>query len=157
VPRELTRFLVAPIAGLALAAAALAASPRPVPMRVVLDVDRAVPYANYLPTRSLTGFAYRSWAYRSGVLRITFRDPRGRTIVWTVAPMRGTCRAGMDRAFQLAGNKVWWAQDGGTQRAWRCVFGQDGIPYRLSASSTTPPARLAPFGLGAVAASAKRY
>ena len=76
---------------------------------------------------------------------------------WTVAPMTGACDAGKQKSFQLAGNKVWWAQDGGAQRAWRCVFGQDGKPLRLTASSTTPPAKLADVGLGTVVASGKRY
>jgi hypothetical protein len=37
------------------------------------------------------------------------------------------------------------------------VFGQDGKPLRLEASSTTPPTKLAGSGLGVVAASATRY
>jgi hypothetical protein len=61
------------------------------------------------------------------------------------------------KSFQLAGNKVWWAQDAKGQRAWRCVFAQDGKPLRLTASSATPPTKLADVGLGTVAASAKRY
>ena len=86
-----------------------------------------------------------------------FRNKAGRTIDWTVAPMAGTCDAGKQKSFQLAGNKVWWSQGGGVQRAWRCVFGQDGKPLRLTASSTTPPTNLADVGLGRVVASGKRY
>ena len=86
-----------------------------------------------------------------------FRNKAGRTVVWSVAPMTGACDAGKQKSFQLAGNKVWWAQDATGQRAWRCVFAQDGKPLRLTASSTTPPTRLADVGLGTVAASGKRY
>jgi hypothetical protein len=144
---------------LGVAAALLAvpsASAGPVPARVVLAVDHKVPVANYMPTRMLPGFAYRSWSFRNGVLRMTFANKRGWTIVWTVAPMAGTCRAGMQKSFQLAGNKVWWAENAAGQRAWRCLFASDGVARRLSASSTTPPTRLADVGLGLVAASGKR-
>ena len=137
--------------------AAPSAAAGPVPPRVVLAVDGKVPVANYMPTRMLPGFAYRSWSSRNGVLRMTFANRRGWTIVWTVAPMAGTCRAGMQKSFQLAGNKVWWAQRTGGQRAWRCLFASDGIARRLSASSTTPPTRLADVGLGVVVASGRRY
>ena len=91
------------------------------------------------------------------MLRVSFRNKAGRTVVWTVAPMTGACDAGKQKSFQLAGNKVWWAQDASGQHAWRCVFGQDGKPLRLTASSTTPPTKLADVGLGTVAASATRY
>ena len=147
-------FLIALLAALVVPATALAG---PVPRHVVLAVDRKLPVANYMPTRMLIGFTYRSWSPTNGGLRITFANRAGRTIVWTVAPMIGTCRAGKQKSFQLAGNKVWWAQGGGTQRAWRCVFASDGIARRLTASSTTPPSKLADVGLGAVVASGKRY
>jgi hypothetical protein len=150
-----TAFLVALLAAHVLPVPAVAA--RPVPDSVVRAVDGKVPIANYMPTRMLPGFTYRSWAYRNGVLRVTFRNPRRWTIVWTVEPMVGTCRADMQKSFQLAGNKIWWAEDGGGQRAWRCIFAADGIARRLSASSTTPATRLANVGLGAVVASGKRY
>jgi hypothetical protein len=139
---------------LAWPAAALAG---PVPDSVVRAVDGKVPVANYMPTRMPPGFTYRSWSHRNGVLRMTFANKRGWTIVWTVAPMAGTCRAGMQKSFQLAGNKVWWAQNAAGQRAWRCLFASDGIARRLSASSTTPPTKLAGVGLGVVVASGKRY
>src|SRR5262245_47748152 len=93
-----------------------AAAGRPVPNAVVLAVDRKAPVANYMPTRMLPGFTFRNWSSRNGTLRMTFRNRRGWTIVWTVAPMAGTCRAGMQKSFQLGGNKVWWAQEGGAQR-----------------------------------------
>ena len=76
---------------------------------------------------------------------------------WRVVPMSGSCDAGKQKSFQLGGNKVWWAQNGAEQRAWRCVFDQAGKPLRLEAASTAPAARLAPAGLGIVVAHAKRY
>jgi hypothetical protein len=123
----------------------------------VLAIDGKVPLRNFMPTRMLLGFRYASWSRKGGVLRVVFRNPAGRTVVWTVAPTTGSCDRGKQKSFQLAGNKVWWAQGGGVQRAWRCLFGQDGKPLRLTASSTTPPEKLAAVGLGLVAASAKRY
>jgi hypothetical protein len=140
----------------ALVVPAAAGAAVPVPKPVVLAVGRKAPFANYLPTRMLSGFTYRSWSSRNGVLRLTFRNPRGWAVVWTVAPTTGDCRTGMQKSFQLAGNKVWWAQSGGVQRAWRCVFAQDGRARRLTASSTTPPTKLADVGLGSVVASGKR-
>jgi len=129
----------------------------PVPRSALLSIDRKAGIRNFLPTRMLPGYAYTSWSYGHGVLRVHFRNKAGRTIDWTVTPMRGTCDAGKQKSFQLAGNKVWWADGVGVQRAWRCVFGQGGRPLRISASSTTPPAKLADVGLGRVVASGKRY
>jgi hypothetical protein len=135
-----------------------AAAEKPVPQRVVLAVDGTTAIRNFMPTRMLPGYAFKSWSYKGGVLRMTFRAKTGSTIVWTVAPMPGgSCDRGKDGSFQLAGNKVWWAEDGASQRAWRCVFGQDGKALRLTASSTTPPTKLAGVGLGRVVASGKRY
>jgi hypothetical protein len=147
---------------LVLIAAAVAAAPagaavRPLSGVTLLAIDRKAGFRNYLPTRMLSGFGYASWSQKGGVLRVDFRNKAGRTVVWTVAPMAGSCDSGKQKSFQLAGNKVWWAQAGGAQRAWRCVFGQDGKALRLSASSTTPPTQLADVGLGTVVASGKRY
>ncbi len=77
---------------------------------------------------------------------------------WTVAPMTGTCRAGMQKSFQLAGNKVWWAERGGVQRAWRCVFGSDGRPLRSLTRRARHRRRSSPTSASArVVASGKRY
>jgi hypothetical protein len=151
--RKLASVLL--VAGVA--ATPAAAATRPVSGAALLAIDRSAGFRNYLPTRMLSGFTYTSWSNKAGVLRVNFRNKAGRTVVWTVAPMSGACDAGKQKSFQLAGNKVWWAQDASGQRAWRCVFGQDGKPLRLTASSTTPPTKLADVGLGTVAASAKRY
>lgn len=142
---------------LAAVVAAPAGAARPVAGTSLLGIDRQVGYRNYLPTRMLPGFEFVRWSYKGGALRVEFTSKSGRTVVWRVAPMSGTCEAGKLASYQLAGNKVWWGQDGSTQFAWRCVFGQDGKPLRLEASSTTPPTKLAGAGLGIVVASAARY
>jgi len=152
--RKLALALLA--AAVAVAPAAAAAT-RPVSGNALLAIDRAAGFRNYLPTRMLPGFGYASWSKKGSVLHVEFRNNAGRTVVWTVAPMTGSCDAGRQKSFQLAGNKVWWAQGPSAQRAWRCVFGQDGKPLRLTASTTTPPAQLADVGLGTVVASGKRY
>jgi hypothetical protein len=139
------------------AAPATAAAARPVSGPPLLAIDRAAGFRNYLPTRMLPGFAYASWSKQGSVLRVSFRNRAGSIVVWSVAPMSGACDAGNQNSFQLAGNKVWWSQDAAGQRAWRCVFGQDGKPLRLTASSTTPTTKLADSGLGTVVASGKRY
>src|SRR5262245_3506723 len=151
------KFAVLALAAAVLAAPAAGAAARPVSGAALLAIDRKAGFRNYLPTRMLIGFKYASWSKQGAVLRVSFRNPAGRTIVWTVAPLTGACDAGKQKSFQLAGNKVWWAQNESGQRAWRCVFGQDGKPLRLSASSTTAPTQLADVGLGTVAASGKRY
>ena len=138
-------------------AAAPASAARPVDGKPLLAIDRQAGFRNYLPTRMLPGFEYRRWSYRAGALRVDFTSKSGRTVTWRVAPMTGTCEAGKLQSFQLAGNKVWWAQDETSQFAWRCVFGQDGKALRVEASSTTPPTQLAGAGLGIVVASAARY
>ena len=95
----------------AVAAAPAAAATRPVSGAALLAIDRSAGFRNYLPTRMLSGFTYASWSQKGGVLHVSFRNKAGRTVVWTVAPMTGACDAGKQKSFQLAGNKVWWAQD----------------------------------------------
>jgi hypothetical protein len=151
------RKLAVVMVAAAVAAAPAAAASRPVSGAALLAIDKRAGFRNYLPTRMLVGFTYASWSKPGSVLTVRFRNKAGRTVVWTVAPMQGACDAGRQKSFQLAGNKVWWKQDAKSQQAWRCVFGQDGKPLRLTASSTTPPTKLADVGLGTVAASAKRY
>jgi hypothetical protein len=151
--RKLALFLLAA----AVLAGPAAAAERPVSGPALLAIDRAAGFRNYLPTRMLIGYRYESWSMKNGVLRVVFRNQAGRQVDWTVARMVGSCDRGKQKSFQLAGNKVWWAQDAKGQRAWRCVFGQDGKPLRLSASSATPPDKLADTGLGTVVASGKRY
>jgi hypothetical protein len=139
------------------AAGPAAAASRPVSGAALLAIDKRAGFRNYLPTRMLIGFTYASWSATGQSLTVRFHNKAGRTVVWSVAPMAGACDTGKQKSFQLAGNKVWWAQDATGQRAWRCVFAQDGKPLRLTASSTTPPTQLADVGLGTVVASGKRY
>src|SRR5579862_1082236 len=134
-----------------------AAAARPLSGPALLAIDKRAGFRNYLPTRMLSGFAYARFSDRGGILRVEFRNKTGWLLEWRVQPMTGRCDEGSTKSFQLDGNKVWWAQIGAEQQAWRCVFGLDGKPLRLVAASTTPPAKLAGSGLGVVAASARRY
>jgi hypothetical protein len=129
----------------------------PIPHAALLKIDRAMTGRNYLPTRMLSGFTYRSETADNGILHVRFANKAGLVVEWRVLPATGTCDAGRQTSYQLAGNKVWGATTGGEQRAWRCVFDQRGKPLRLEAASTAPPNKLSGAGLGIVAASAKRY
>jgi hypothetical protein len=151
--------LVAVLLALTVAVAAAAqVEARPLSGNVLLAIDGKAGFRNYLPTRMLSGFTYTSWTYKSGVLRIDFRNQAGWDVQWRVGVMTaGSCAAGMQQSFQLDGNKIWWARNAKNQFAWRCVFGQDGKPLRLEAASSISPAKLGASGLGVVAASAKRY
>ena len=134
------------------------AATRPLSGPVLLAIDGKAGFRNYLPTQMLSGFTYASWTYRSGVLRIDFRNKAGWDVQWRVGPMSAhSCASGMQQSFQLNGDKVWWAQNAVNQFAWRCVFGLDGIPLRLEAASSISPSKLGASGLGVVAAAAKRY
>lgn len=134
-----------------------AATARPLSGPALLAIDERAGFRNFLPTRLLAGFAYVGWSARGATLRVDFRNRAGWLLEWRVQPITGSCGAGSATSYQLDGNKVWWAQIGNEQQAWRCVFGLDGKPLRLVVASTTPPSRLAGSGLGVVAASAKRY
>jgi hypothetical protein len=140
-----------------LAAPAAGAAGRPLSGSVLLKIDRSAGFRNFLPTRMLPGFTYSSWSHRGGVVRVDFRNKAGLVVQWRVEPMTGSCDQGKQASYQLAGNKVWWAQEASGQRSWRCEFGLDGKPLRLVAASTAPTSKLAGVGLGTVAASAKRY
>jgi len=136
---------------------AAAAAALPIPHGSLLAIDRAAGYRNFLPTRTLPGFHYAGWSHKGAVLRVEFRNKAGLRFEWRVLAMTGSCHAGKQQSFQLGGNKVWWAQNATEQYAWRCVFDQAGKPLRLEAASRAPTAKLAPAGLGIVAAHAKRY
>ena len=150
------RVLLLALAGLLVAPAALAAS-RPLSGPVLLKIDHSAGFRNFLPTRMLPGFSFSGWSNRAGVLQVSFANRAGLVVHWRVEPMTGSCDAGKQGSYQLAGNKVWWAQAGAERQSWRCTFGLDGKPLRLEAASSAPASRLATVGLGVVAASAKRY
>jgi hypothetical protein len=128
----------------------------PIPHTALLAIDRSAGHRNYLPTRTLN-FTYAGWSHKAGVLRVEFRHKAGLRFEWRVQSMTGSCDAGKQKSFQLGGNKVWWAQSATEQYAWRCVFDQAGKPLRLEAASNASTNKLAPTGLGLVAAHAKRY
>ena len=136
---------------------AVLAAAVPIPHTALLAIDRHMTGRNYLPTRMLPGFAYRSWSLKDGTLRVEFANKAGLVIEWRVEAMSGACDTGKQKSYQLNGNKVWWAQNATEQYSWRCVFDQHGKPLRLGAASSVPAAKLAGSGLGIVAASAKRY
>jgi hypothetical protein len=138
------------------AVAAHAATAPIVPRSAQAKIAAKAPALAYAPTRIAIGFRYYSWEHRPGVLRIRFRNKAGWEITFVAQPFQGSCRDGMTKSFQLAGNKVYWAQGATEQQAWRCVVGRNGRPVRLVAASTQPPTRFADVGLGTVVASGKR-
>jgi hypothetical protein len=121
-----------------------------VPVPVQQQIAQKAPLVAYVPARLAIGWRYKRWTH-AGALRITFSNKAGREIVFVAAPFKGNCRAGMEKSFQLAGNKVYWAQAAGVQQAWRCVNGMT-----LVASTSLPPNRFADVGLGRIAASGHR-
>jgi hypothetical protein len=136
---------------------AVAAAAAPIPHNALLAIDGKMTGRNFLPTRILPGFTYRSWSLKGGILRVDFVNKAGIDLQWRVEPMTGNCDTGKQTSYQLNGNKVWWAQNATEQSSWRCVFDQRGKPLRLEAASSAPTTKIAGSGLGIVAASAKRY
>jgi hypothetical protein len=57
----------------------------------------------------------------------------------------------MEKSFQLAGNKVYWAHTSNEQQAWRCVN-----RTKLVAATSLTPDRFADVGLGRIVASGRR-
>ena len=77
-----------------------------------------------------------------------FTNKAGWEITFVSAALRGLCRAGSIKTFQLDGNKVYWSQTADEQQAWRCVRDGGGLWVRLVAASPQPPTKLAASGLG---------
>jgi len=151
------RSLLLPVAtaALALVSAAHAAVPV-VPAAAQAHIAKARPALAYTPTRMLIGFRFRSWRTGPAAVYERFTNKAGWEITFVAAPLRGTCRAGTIKTFQLDGNKVFWSQTVNEQQAWRCVRNRSGLWVRLVAASPQPPSKLADTGLGRVVASAKR-
>ncbi len=105
----------------------------------------------YAPGRLAVGWHYDRWYATASAVAIVFRNKAGREIAFVAAPFKGNCRAGMEKSFQLAGVKVYWAQGADSQQAWRCVNG-----VRLVAATSLPPDRFADVGLGRIVASGHR-
>ncbi len=123
-----------------------------VPAPVQRQIAQKAPLVAYTPARLAIGWRYSKWSTGDfGALNIVFRNKAGRQIVFTAAQFKGNCRAGMTKSFQLAGNKVYWAEGAGVQQAWRCVNGM-----KLVASTSLPPNRFADVGLGRIVASGHR-
>jgi len=144
------------LCGALLAAAAVGAAAKPVvPRATQLRILRAAPALAYVPTRTAAGFHYVSWQKSPSNLEITFDNKAGWEIRFVALRTSGSCRTGMEKSFQLDGNKVYWSHTGAEQMAWRCVTSPSGRQVRLVASSPQPPPLFADVGLGRVAASGK--
>jgi hypothetical protein len=150
--------ITAPVLLLALVVAAPAAATGPpiVPRAAQLQIVRRAPGLAYAPTRIAIGFRYAGWQQTSTVVRISFSNRAGKRIRFVVRPQAGSCRRGMEKSFQLAGNKVYWSRTNAEQQAWRCVARPDGRLVRLVASTLQPSTRFADVGLGRIVASGKR-
>ena len=145
------------LCGALLAAAAASAATKPVvPRTAQLRILHATPTLAYTPTRMAAGFHYVGWQRSPSNLEVTFDNKAGWEIRFIALRTTGSCRTGMEKSFQLDGNKVYWSHTGAEQMAWRCVTGPDGRQVRLVASSPQPPTRFADVGLGRVVASGKR-
>jgi hypothetical protein len=144
-----------------LSLAALAGASHPVPSAVEHQIAARAGLESYTPTRMLTGWHYVRWQFVPGELRIWFTNRANRQVKFDVTPLlTGSCAAGRQKTFQLAGNKVYWSQVTDPtveyqQQAWRCVKHPSGRWVRLVASSQAPPTKLADVGLGRVVASGR--
>jgi hypothetical protein len=138
------------------AAAAGAAAKPVVPRAVQLRILRSTPALAYVPTRTASGFRYVNWQKSPSNLEITFDNRAGWEIRFIALRTSGSCRTGMEKSFQLDGNKVYWSHTGAEQMAWRCVTSPSGRQLRLVASSPQPSTKFADVGLGRVVASGKR-
>jgi hypothetical protein len=145
------------LSGALVAAAAASAVAKPiVPRPVQLRILRAKPALAYAPTRMALGFRYVRWQQSPANVEISFDNTVGWEIRFIALTTSGSCRTGMEKSFQLDGNKVYWSHTPAEQMAWRCVSGPSGRQVRLVASSPQPRTKFADVGLGRVVALAKR-
>jgi hypothetical protein len=141
----------------ALAGIAAAARTPMVPVFIQTLIVKRAPQLAYVPTRiAAPSFKYAGYKASSHGVTETFAQTPKRQIAFTAILYGGNCPDGKQKSFQLSGNKVYWAQLGNTQTAWRCVAGVNGRQVRLAASSTLQPSQLADVGLGTIVASALR-
>ena len=143
-------------------AAASAMSRQPVPIAVEKQIAKKAGVESYTPARMMTGWHYVRWQYVPGELRVWFTNRSHWDVEFVVTPrLTANCAAGMQKTFQLDGNKVYWSQttdpkvDRYQQQAWRCVKSPSGRWMRLVALSAVPPTKLADVGLGQVAAAGR--
>ena len=141
-------FLIA-VAAVAGTSAAAAATPV-VPVFTQHRIAAIAPGLAYVPARLAIGWRYERWTH-AGALRIFFSNKARREIVFVASRFSGSCRAGMEKSFQLDGVKVWWSHGPGRQQAWRCVNG-----VKLIAVTLLRPDRFADVGLGRIVASGHR-
>ena len=127
-----------------------------VPPVVRAQIKRQAPQLAYAPTRMARGFHYTHWSKTPRTVQIAFGNKAGWQITFIAVPTSGACRAGMEKSYQLDGNKVYWSHTAAEQQAWRCVSRLDGRRVRLVASSPQPRTLFAAVGLGQVVASAAR-
>ena len=102
------------------------------------------------------GFRYVSWQKSPSNVEITFDNKAGWEIRFIALRPSGSCRTGMEKSFQLDGNKVYWSHTGAEQRPGAASPARQGRQVRLVASSPQPPTKFADVGLGRVVASGKR-
>ena len=147
---------IASALALAFAVAAQAAVVPRVPLRVQAQIKHRAPLLAYVPTRTAIGFRYSQWLRTTETVQIEFLNKAGWEINFIATPQHGSCAAGMEKSYQLDGNKVYWSHTGAEQQAWRCVTGALGRKVRLVASSPQPSTKFAAVGIGRVVASGKR-
>lgn len=137
------------------ATGATGATGKAVPPFIQGLVSARSPALAYVPTRIPIGYRYARFMARPEVVRQRFRNRAGKEVVVVVASQQGACEAGRQKTFQLAGNRVFWAQGATEQQAWRCVV-RGARTVRLVAATSQPPTRFADVGLGTIVASVAR-
>ena len=131
----MARLLFLPVVTVAVAVVSAAQAGTPVvPVATQARIAKVRPSLAYAPTRMLIGFRFRSWRTGPAAVYERFTNKAGWEITFVAAPLRGTCRAGRSKTFQLDGNKVYWSQTRNEQQAWRCVRNRGGLWVRLVAA-----------------------
>jgi len=141
------------LASLTVVAGPAAASRPLVPLIAQRRIAERSPRLAYVPARGAIPYRYRYWELANRALRIWFanRDEPRKTVVFEVRVFHGSCRAGMEKSFQMSGVKTWYSDDGDRRQAWRCVHGT-----KLTAWTTMGPRVFADVGLARIAASGHR-
>jgi hypothetical protein len=154
------KTLALAVLALAVLASSAAAARQPVvPTFTQHQIAKRAPALAYVPARLPSGYRYYRWAYVTSpqpALRIWFRNTAKKEITFIASFRKGACAAGKQKFFQMAGNKVWWAERAEEQEAWRCVVGADRRIVQLTTATSQPPDRFADVGLARVTASGHR-
>lgn len=137
-----------------------AAAPKPaVPTFTQHQIAKRAPLLAYVPARLPSGYRYDRWTSVTKpqpALRIWFRNAAKQEISFVASFRKGPCDAGKQKVFQMAGNKVWWAQRAAQQEAWRCVVGTTDRIVQLTTATSQSPDEFADVGLARVTASGHR-